>query len=308
VNLSRTALATLAAGVLAAPLLGGAAVGVAALVVASGAGGPGAGGPGADLQGAAAAERSLPAPRATAAVPRLTAEGFVGTVLARYEVDGSGELGVLRDGAPTPVDDRLWADAVTAFTSEQRSLVTELLVIEPGDDDMVGLARSDGGLDFWLALDGTESDLDERRDTLLHEFAHVLSMTAHEVEWFELGECPRYQPDGWACAREGSYLAEWVARFWARDLERWQDASTAAVESGPDAVETLAEQTYDADPEAFLTPYAATNPEEDFAVTFANWAMGWPATSRIVAAKHAYLKQQPELVAVRDRVRAADWW
>lgn len=102
---------------------------------------------------------------------------------------------------------------------------------------------------------------DELVRTLAHELTHVFVTTLDQFDYFvtDVARCDTYF-DGSGCASEGSLMADWVEAFWSDDeLERLPSGE-------PDISD--GEERCSAD-DGFFGPYAAANPDEDFAEAFA---------------------------------------
>jgi hypothetical protein len=62
---------------------------------------------------------------------------------------------------------------------------------------------------------------------------------------------------------------------------------------------------YTANEDDFVSDYAATNVVEDFAESFMTWVIEDTVTGEsITAAKLTFFENYPELVTIRDRIRA----
>jgi|GEM_PF-1720134 len=95
-------------------------------------------------------------------------------------------------------------------------------------------------------------------ETVVHEFAHILNFNPTQVdENVSRRNCrTHYVAEG--CPKGDSYYALFVERFWSeKDIE------------GVEEDEDYAEELYEDNTEKFVSGYAATDPGEDFAETFA---------------------------------------
>ena len=134
--------------------------------------------------------------------------------------------------------------------------------------------------------DGYELD-----SMLVHEFGHLLTLNSGQIQ---LGSSPRkcvtyYFGEG--CAKPESIGARFLAQFWSNDMRRIADS----------------DDNYLADdyPGSFVTDYAATNPAEDLAETFATFVMnGKPTRNRIADAKVNFFWGLPDLVQLRAQIRS----
>jgi hypothetical protein len=165
-------------------------------------------------------------------------------------------------------------------------------------DTLAYVIRADGDVQRWdLAANLAYSDNPpELIATLVHEYAHILSLNSTEVEPFAKS-CETLDLDE-GCAEQDSYIFAFEREFWA---EYGTDAPDAT--NGDDEV---TDAFYAEHEEDFVSAYAATNVVEDFAESFMLYVIepepdnGETPTAR----KLLFFAQYPELVDIRDRIRA----
>jgi hypothetical protein len=205
-------------------------------------------------------------------------------------------------------DDRLllaWDDLVTITPPEQ---LNDLAVFagfgadEEGDEQTLAFvnATDDEGETFQMSinLDAYDDDDTVALLTIAHEFAHVFTQVPSQIdrseEAFEV--CSTYRSAA-GCFASDSLIAAWVSTFWT-------DQMLASID--PDAESTVAEgeERCAADP-SFLGPYAASDPEEDFAESFSAYVFDVAVDQPEQQAKLDWLADQPGLAAFRARAEAA---
>ena len=151
---------------------------------------------------------------------------------------------------------------------------------------------------FVVAVDLVEASRDhnELRVTMAHEFAHVISQDASQVDLAaRRSSCDTYWNGSW-CFVPDSYMADWVAEFWpAETLHSLPTDGTSDSVGGDDRCNI--------DP-SFLGSYAASHPEEDFAESFAAFVYSIEVPDE-VQTRQSFFTRYPELVAYRDRASAA---
>ncbi len=92
--------------------------------------------------------------------------------------------------------------------------------------------------------------------TLIHEFAHILSLNSTQVDAAVAeGSCGGFVIDE-GCVRDAAYLGKFYVAYWDGQFELNEDTSV---------------ERYESNTQAFVTEYAATNPIEDFAESFASF-------------------------------------
>ena len=175
-------------------------------------------------------------------------------------------------------------------------------------------AEGENSLDFssWtLGMDDVDSIdhmghfLDEELDiTLIHEFAHILSFNDSQADpaddlddpgWVDTWDFSRQYRTSEAVLREDSYLNRFFLEFWGADqIYRWFDPDTGMNEINV---------RYHTD---FVSDYAMTNPDEDFAESFLTFVMDSeiPRGDFISHRKVRFFYDFPELVKIRDEIRA----
>ncbi len=203
--------------------------------------------------------------------------------------------------APTPSaqDAELW-QLFTRVASKQ-TIGERLLSFEVFSDGNNGSAAS-----VWQSeqdpakwhMNVNAAFMDDKKDlihTMVHEFGHIVTLNTTQVERAG-GVCPRFEiPEG--CTKSGSYLATFEARFWQKY------GANAPANYGENQDEVM--QFYQGKENAFVTDYAASNPVEDLAETWAYFVLrARPADTSEKSQKILSLYDYPELVQQRDRIRA----
>jgi Putative zinc-binding metallo-peptidase len=240
-------------------------------------------------------------------------------IVAAYEVHGDA-LGLripARAGRGHPRqsrdeagDRKIWELFANITPRAYERDVVEFDVLARGSDTEAYVEeRSDDPSTWTLAVDGSlVHHPDELRATLVHEFGHLVSLDAaqvppvldhvHRAE----RECPTYYT-GEGCALERSYIFEFIDRFWGNRLDEWNDLQSIESDTRyDDAIFHF----YLRHQSEFVSEYAATDPLEDFAETFAVYVLrNPPSRSRVRDDKVRFFAEIPEFVASRDTIRAS---
>ncbi len=201
--------------------------------------------------------------------------------------------------------DFIWNRFRTLIPAAYRSNFAEYIVYnDPDDDTAAYVAQTDESLQNWQIainindtfdsqvnlIDSKEFDL-----TLIHEFAHVMTLNNGQVdpETDELNCRPQFFT-GEGCARKSAFINLFFKKFWTQ--------------SQLEAAETDPEAFYDKNPERFVTDYAASNPGEDIAETF-SYFVARPKPKNcdrsIAEKKLCFLYEFPSLVTLRKNIRTA---
>jgi len=228
--------------------------------------------------------------------------------VARYHVQ-DGRLSYLVNGTADQCHARVWSVLAAVYPRDVMRSISTFVVYERGDSestDALGYVDPDDGTrtgwELGLSLVGlSDQDL---ADLLTHELGHLLTLNGKQVFAASDGDrCDTYVTDG-DCTRPGSLLDDYVDRTWGRALmvqyERLEDA-----DEGP-RYERALRTFHSRNREHFVSAYAATAPEEDFAETFSAWCLaGAPAAPRLstpeLVAKARFLSSRPELDGMRAR-------
>lgn len=215
--------------------------------------------------------------------------------------------GRLSDACFGAEDDRLlaaWEDLVVTTPPAQ---LDDLALFAGFADDgaeeqtvaFVNVASDDGStLQMSVNLDAYADDPAAAQLTLAHEFAHVFTRVTTQIDRTDEGfrSCETYQAaDG--CFLPGSLIDTWVDTFWTEDM-------LAALPADDEPSVSDGDELCSVDP-SFLDPYAASNPEEDFAESFSAYVFDVPVEAPELRAKLDWLAAQPGLAEFRERADAA---
>lgn len=195
---------------------------------------------------------------------------------------------VIEHGALEPevtgAAEHVWADFLRIATPEfvERHVATLRLADAPRSDLIASVERDPASPDRWrLTVNlGTQASPFEMRRTLLHEFAHMISLDPGQFSTV-IGACPTTLIQE-GCLLATSSLHRFASLFW-----------TGAADG--DSVGS-----------DFVTAYASTNVVEDFAETFVEFVLRdrpRPEPQRSVA-KIRSLWFEPSLTAIRERLRS----
>ncbi len=151
---------------------------------------------------------------------------------------------------------------------------------------------------FAIAIerDATRAHPDSLRYVVAHEFAHVLT-SHHSNVWSgnEVATVGCLEAENrYGCVGWGNYLATWTHQFWPEsEIDQLEVAYRSSTEAARRCVSDG----------RFVSEYAATNPGEDFAETFAAFVLGVPVDGAAVT-KVQFMASYPDIVALRDRIAA----
>ena len=211
----------------------------------------------------------------------------------------------------------IWDYFTTLIPVEARSSLAEYSVVTDGEGNVLAAVTQTL---YDPALWGLEVDIRDSSDklnltyTLIHEFAHLLTLGPEQVTpseavfnnpdddniyFEEASACPDYFP-GEGCSQPDSYINAFFNGFWADIYEEWQDINL--IEDDEAYYEAL-DDFYYTYADRFVTDYAVTNPEEDIAETFTFFVLSpRPSGDTIAEEKILFFYDYPELVRLRDEI------
>lgn len=188
---------------------------------------------------------------------------------------------------------QLWEKAFLVLPREIRGQISELILTAShpatanGNMAYVSLADPNANqFNFGVSIHGFERPGDWNKrgimHRVIHEAAHIISLNRAQTEPRAAGQnCQTHQPWHTRCSTRASYIEAFRRQFWAT--------------GAPDARH-----------HAFVSSYARTNVEEDFAETFTAWVLTPEALrpGTVLGEKAAFFDGQPELVSIRAYIWA----
>lgn len=246
--------------------------------------------------------------------------------LVSYSVNGDDLGGPFEESVPDEYkdeqDDRaahedIWELFTRLIPLEYREFLTSFAIITDGNGNILAAVVQDSNdMEEWVL----EVDILDSSNkyvltvTLLHEFAHLLTLNSGQVPpseaifdnpesdsvyQRELAACSNYFP-GEGCSNADSYINLFFDRFWFDLYAEWQQIDT---EDDEDLYDELLDDFYEAYKDQFLTNYGPTSPAEDIAESFAFFVLApKPEISSIADEKILYFYDFPELVELRGQI------
>jgi hypothetical protein len=217
----------------------------------------------------------------------------------------------------TEAHENLWRYFAALIPAGQREYLNEFIIYTDGkDDELAAVSQSvtdPARWDLWVDI----SDAEHPQDltfTLIHEFGHLLTLNAAQIEpslrffnnpddpdifYEESLSCPNYFAyEG--CANPDSYLNLFIEEFWYDIFDEWADID---MEEDEDRYYERLDDFYYTYEDQFITDYAATSPEEDIAESFSFFILAErPGGDSIAAEKVLFFYQFPELIRLRQQI------
>lgn len=194
--------------------------------------------------------------------------------------------------------EQLWLQVQEVLPREVLQVFEEFTLFTDGAYETVAYTywNQNGGVaDSWgLALDPVDTtEWDYMVETLIHEYAHVLSLKRGQVRFDRKPVARTYCEEG-LYAHETSWLNAFYQEHWGflYDERRVNDSSTAF---------------YYRHEDRFCSEYATVDPSEDFAETFTYYVLWgreeWEEQPRPLAEKLAFFDRWEEFSDLREQLR-----
>lgn len=224
---------------------------------------------------------------------RVAVDDDFGTVFV-YDVAEDGSLSPEPDGLALEI----WQMFERVATPEHLGeLVLEYHVGDSDESDTMAFVFQTDDPELWVfgANLATSEDRDELLATLIHEYAHLLFLSTDQIDVD--GDCGADHAIWDGCPLDGAHVAAFREEFWSA----YGDDAPPADNTDSD----LAYEFYLDHEDDFVSDYAATNPIEDAAESFTTFVLeDEPSSESVIAQKIRFFWAQPELVEIRERIRA----
>ncbi len=212
------------------------------------------------------------------------------TVLTTYDVNNEDEAIYTNANIPKEEMDyhaNLWFSFSWLIPEKNREEITRFEVFESGDT-LAYISLHDKYGRYWtLGMNDRNIELaSETLVTYLHEYAHFLSLNQTQIDyWANEKRCKSLYLKDSGCFYKDAYLTDFYRKFW---------------ESGG----------YGEFKNFYVSNYAMSSPEEDFAESFAHFVLTQKPNGVIVKEeKLLFFYQYEELVKLRTEIlsRVATW-
>lgn len=211
----------------------------------------------------------------------------------------------------------LWRYFTALIPASERTYLNEFIVYTDGkDEELAAVSQSvtdPARWDLWVDISDAKNPQD-LTFTLIHEFGHLLTLNAAQIEpnlrvfenyddpdifYEESLSCPNYFAyEG--CANADSYINLFIEEFWYDIFDEWEDID---LEEDEDRYYERLDEFYYNYEDQFVTDYAATSPEEDVAEAFSYFILAErPEGDSIAEEKVLFFYQFPELIQLRRQI------
>lgn len=231
-------------------------------------------------------------------------------LVARYTVNGN-DLSLIQNGPAASGffnqsrQNEFWNFFTNLIPADARTVMKELeLFADPEDGTAAYVAPiSDNDLSIWEMGHNLDFVWDQNNEfvqgesayTSIHEVAHLLTLDNSQVN-VSAGNCGTFHT-GEGCSTSTSYINEFFNQFWGDIYAENQQIGQDDFDGFFDFYRKYSDQ--------FVSEYAATNPGEDIAESFATYVMGdSPSGNSISAQKIRFFDGFSELVSLKQRIQA----
>lgn len=219
--------------------------------------------------------------------------------------------------ADLPSQQAIWSFFTQLIPEQNRDFLSEFTILTDGKDNLLAaVAQSSNDPGHWrLEVDIADAqDYENLTFTLIHEFGHLLTLNEDQVypsmavfnnphdpavRSHEAAMCPNFFPHE-GCSGHESYINQFYQGFWTDKYDEWYQVETIQDEY---LYYTRLNEFYEKYQDQFVTEYAATNPGEDIAETWAYFVLTpKPQGSTIAEQKVLFFYGYPELVELRQEI------
>ena len=250
--------------------------------------------------------------------------------LASYAVQGDAISNPTFESVPDDLKDeqkdsalqnQAWQAFADMIPLQNREMVARYNVFTDGySNTLAAVDQTPEDITQWvLEIDVADlKDKDALMFTLVHEYAHVLTLNAAQMtpdqeivddpynqslQKEKAAACPNYFT-GMGCSHADSYITAFYNRFWVDVNDEWQtiDALQYETEDYVPYYNGLY-AFYKEHQDQFLDDYSVTHPDEDIAEAFAYFVFSpKPTGASIKEQKIAFFYEYPELVELRKNI------
>jgi hypothetical protein len=213
----------------------------------------------------------------------------------------------------------IWESFARLIPAHARGMISEFVIFSDGKDGILAaVAPLESDPTKWELLidiqDSFENGKLETRElphTLVHEFGHVLTLSADQVTPLPFAETdeeftaqqqncfPNHMLNE-GCSKANAYINLFFKQYWRNFVEEW--ASILELED-PLAQEDKVFELYEKYRDRFVSDYAATNLGEDIAESWTAFIMKTkPTGSTIADQKTQFFYQFPALIELRKQI------
>lgn len=220
----------------------------------------------------------------------------------------------IRDVIPDEYEQYITYFRIDSDGIENTMAYVESDTVDNDYSESVDLSSWTMSVDIVDIIDRFGNFREEGIETIIHEFAHILSLNSMQADaldvvhwedsdWLEDWDFNKSYKMYDSIAKDDSYLNQFFQKFWGSEMyQEWIEIELYidSDEEYYEALDTLSIKYYN----NFVSDYALTNPEEDFAETFTYFVlMDKPENRTISNEKILFFYDIEKMVIIRDQIR-----
>ena len=250
--------------------------------------------------------------------------------LTSYSVEGDSITEPVLEDVPAALgpqqsdlalQNEAWQVFTTLIPPADRDMVVEFNVFTDGySNTLAAVGQLSENPSAWM-LEVDVADLEDTDSlifTIIHEYAHLLTLNAEQVEpdqelvddpfnpelQIEKGAACTYYFTGTGCSYKESYINVFYERFWVDLEEEWSAIDVMQYDEDASLEYYAALYAfYKAHQDQFVDDYSVTHPAEDIAESFTYFVFTpKPTGNSIKEQKIAFFYEYPELVKLRSDI------
>ncbi|MFW0119823.1 hypothetical protein ACN08Y_07910 [Rothia sp. P5764] len=210
-----------------------------------------------------------------------------------------------QDGAVDREDKIIWEKIIQIIPPQYLSMISTYEVVTDGKDGVLASVNLNEDLTTWTISVDLDDTLNKNQQltpsstvTIIHEMAHIIALNSQQMSSEENQDTAHAVQEG--TLKKDSYLSAFYDKFWKDHPGISQKDSGI----GANRIDSY-QGSFDQRPDDFITEYAAENPVEDLAESFAYFVvLDRPEDDSLKSQKLSFFYNYPELVKVRDDIRA----
>ncbi len=226
---------------------------------------------------------------------------------AEYAIQ-DGEIilgeGMDNNGSIHADDKIIWDKIKLIMPKEYMAMISKYEVVTDGLDGSLASVYLNEDNKTWTisvdlddTLDENQNFIDDSETTLIHETSHIIAL--NYTQMIEDSNDKKLYTIEEGTLKKDSYLGVFYDKFWKNHMI---EHSKHSEEENADMDNE--DSFYNKYKDEFVTDYAATNPVEDFAESFAYFVVNKkPTDNSIKSQKILFFYEYPEFIKIRDDIR-----
>ncbi len=209
------------------------------------------------------------------------------------------------DGTVDKEDKIIWQKIKSIVPKKYMNMISKYEVVTDGrDGSLASVYLNDDNITWTISVD-LDDTLDEENQeflpesikTLIHEMSHIISLNSTQMGGDENDDSFYTVQEG--MLKKDAYLSVFYNKFWINHIDehkKYSEEKNTNVDNE--------DSFYNKYKDEFVSDYAATNPVEDFAESFAYFVINdKPIDENIKSKKLLFFYDYPEFIKMRDDIR-----